>query len=91
MIGKLSFAVVVTVAGLAIAGSSGMATTVGSLGALKGVASQQSVVDKTHGWHRTCRRGLNGYHKHVPGVGRIQYTTHKCWRNSWGVRRCRWY
>jgi hypothetical protein len=90
MIKKLMFAATMG-AGLFLAGSAGMATTAGSLGMLKGVGTAQSSVEKTHGWHRTCRRGLNGYHRHVPGVGRVQCTAHKCWTNSWGIRRCRWF
>jgi hypothetical protein len=35
------------------------------------------LVERTHGWHRTCKRGLNGWHRHVPGVGRIQCTTRR--------------
>lgn len=82
----------VTLAGAVLTISApGMATTAGPLGALKEVGSAQSSVEKTHGWHRTCRWGLNGYHKHVPGVGRVQCTARKCWINSWGIRRCRWF
>ncbi|HML27456.1 MAG TPA: hypothetical protein PKE16_01200 [Hyphomicrobium sp.] len=88
---KLSLVAAAVAAGLLFASPSGMATTAGSLGTLKGVGAAQSNVEKTHGWHRTCRRGLNGYHRHVPGVGRIQCTARKCWTNSWGVRRCRWF
>jgi hypothetical protein len=91
MIGKFSVAAAAIAAGLLVASSAGMATSAGSLGALKDVGAAQSSVEKTHGWHRTCRRGLNGYHRHVPGVGRIQCTARKCWTNSWGVRRCRWF
>ena len=91
MIRKLSFAVAAIVAGLSIAGPSGVASTAGSLGVLKSVGAMQSNVQKTWGWHRTCRRGLNGYHKHVPGIGRVQCTAHRCSTNSQGVRRCRWF
>lgn len=93
MIKRLLFATAPIAVALLLANvpSMSMATTAASYGALKNVGVAQSTVQKTHGWHRTCRRGLNGYHKHVPGVGRIQCTARKCWRNSWGVRRCRWY
>jgi hypothetical protein len=91
MIGKLSFAAAAIAAGLLFASASGMATTNTSVGAVKSVAAAQaSIVDKA-GWRNTCRWGIGGYHKWVPGVGRVQCTARKCWRNSWGIRRCRWY
>lgn len=62
-----------------------------SLQLLKSTAAGQSMVEKTHGWHRTCRRGFTDVHRHIPGVGRTTCTTHKCWTNKWGVRRCRWF
>ena len=79
-------------AGLALATTAGMAAAISNLGAIKNAgAAQSSLVEKTHGWHRTCMWGLNGWHRHIPGVGRVQCTTHKCWTNSWGIRRCRWF
>jgi hypothetical protein len=90
MVRKLPFAAAAIAAGFFLVSAPGMATT-GSLGALKAVGLQQSNVQKTHGWHRTCRWGIGGYHKHVPGIGRVQCTARKCWRNSWGIRRCRWF
>ena len=58
---------------------------------LKQIGAEQSTVEQAHFWHRTCRRGANGWPRHVPGVGRIQCTTHKCWKNRWGGRSCAWY
>lgn len=58
-----------------------------SLGALKTVgAAQSSNVTQAHFWHRTCRRGLNGWHKHVKGIGRVQCTNHVCKHG-----KCYWY
>jgi hypothetical protein len=91
MIRKLSFAAATVVAVSLLASAHGKAATIGPLGGLKSAGVVQSNVEKVHGWHRTCRRGLNGYHRHVPGVGRIQCTARKCWRNRWGIRRCRWF
>jgi hypothetical protein len=48
-------------------------------------------VHQTHGWHRSCRRGLNGWHRHVRGVGRIQCTTRRCSRNQYGRMVCRYF
>ncbi|MCB1485459.1 MAG: hypothetical protein KDJ17_11265 [Hyphomicrobiaceae bacterium] len=63
----------------------------GSLGVMKSISAEQTMVSKTHGWHRTCRRGFTDVHRHVPGVGRVACTSRRCWKNKWGVRRCRWY
>lgn len=73
--------------------ASGPATAApgGALGALKAQTAEQSMVEKTHGWHRSCRRGLNGWHRHIPGVGRQQCSSRRCWTNRWGVRRCTWF
>ncbi|MGL4396588.1 MAG: hypothetical protein ACRCS9_08630 [Hyphomicrobium sp.] len=62
-----------------------------SLTPLKTIAAEQSVVEKTHGWHRVCRRGLNGVHKHIAGVGRIQCSTRRCWTNKFGIKRCNYF
>ncbi len=91
MIGRLSFAAAAISVGVLLASTSGMATTGASFGALKGAgATQSSAVEKT-AWANRCRWGIGGYHKWVPGVGRVQCTARKCWRNSWGIRRCRWF
>ncbi|CAA2143593.1 hypothetical protein [Hyphomicrobium sp. ghe19] len=83
---KLSLVAAMVAVGVLSAASQGIAATGGSLGALKGVGAAQSSVEKTHGWHRTCRRGLNGWHKHVPGIGRVQCTNHVCKHG-----KCWWY
>jgi hypothetical protein len=90
MTGKLSFGAAAVAAGLLLVSTAGMATTSTSIGALKQTASgQASMIDKA-AW-RGCHWGLGGYHKWVPGVGRVQCTARKCWRNSWGIQRCRWF
>jgi hypothetical protein len=91
MTGRPAVYAAAIIATFMVASAPGEATTAGSLGALKGAEAQHSIVEKAHGWHRTCRRGLNGYHRHVPGVGRIQCTARKCWTNSWGFRSCRYF
>ncbi len=92
MISKLSLTAATLAAAIFVATLPGSATTVGGLAPLKTIAgAQQSMVEKTFGWHRTCRRGLTDWHKHVPGVGRVTCTTKKCTVNRLGVRRCRWY
>jgi hypothetical protein len=74
-------------AGLMFASTPGMAANTGSFSVLKEVgAPQPSAVQKTWGWHRTCRRGLHGWHKHVKGIGRVQCTNHVC-RHG----KCRWF
>jgi len=62
----------------------------GALGVMKSITAEQTMVDKTHGWHRTCRRGLTDVHRHVPGTGRVTCSSRRCWTNKWGVRRCQW-
>lgn len=91
MTGKASIAASVLAAGLLLVSTSGMAATGTSLGALKGSVSTQSSAVETVGWNSRCHWGIGGYHKWIPGVGRVQCTARRCWRNSWGIRRCRWY
>jgi hypothetical protein len=84
---KLSLAGAALAAGVLFATMPAMAANMGSFGALNEVgAAQPSPVQKTWGWHRTCRRGLNGWHKHVKGIGRVQCTNHVCKRG-----KCRWF
>lgn len=90
MISKISFAAAALAAGVLVATLPGVAAPSGVLGSLKGLSAEQSMVEKTHGWHRTCRRGLTDVHKHVPGVGRVTCTVRRCWVNKWGVKRCVW-
>lgn len=74
-------------AGLMMAAMTGPAAAAASLAPLKTInLESQSMVDQAHFWHRTCRRGLNGWHKHVKGVGRVQCTNQKC-RHG----KCYWY
>lgn len=56
------------------------------LSLLKDVAAQSTNVAQAHFWHRKCRRGLNGWHKHVKGIGRVQCTNHVCKRG-----KCYWF
>lgn len=84
-------------AGLAIAAAAFFAmpastVSAGNLSALKSVAaSQPSLLSEVHFSHRACKSGLNGWHKHVPGVGRVQCTNRKCYKNSYGITRCVYY
>lgn len=71
-------------------GGSAMAAPGGSLSAIKSIATSQTMVEKTHGWHRTCRRGLSDVHRHIKGVGRATCSSRRCWKNRFGVRRCTW-
>jgi hypothetical protein len=82
-----------TLAFAGLAAMPGNAANTGSVAVLKQVgASQTSGIEKVHGWHRKCRRGLNGWHKHVPGVGRVQCTMAKnCYTNMFGVKVCDWF
>ena len=58
---------------------------------LKGLSLEQSMVEKTHGWHRRCRKGWSDWHKHVRGVGRITCSTRRCFKTNWGGTSCRYY
>ncbi|MBS0235125.1 MAG: hypothetical protein JSR99_16785 [Proteobacteria bacterium] len=91
MAGKIAFAASAFAAALLFAGTSGMAASGTSLGALKDATSLRGTSVTTVGWNSRCHWGIGGYHKWIPGVGRVQCTARRCWRNSWGVRRCRWY
>lgn len=83
---KLSLVAAMVAVGVLSAASQGIAATGGSLGALKSVGADQSTVEQAHFWHRTCRKGLNGWHKHVKGIGRVQCTNHVCKHG-----KCWWY
>ena len=86
MISKFSLTAAVVAAGLMTAMTPASAATL-SVGALKDTAAASSQVEKAHFWHRTCRKGLNGWHKHVRGIGRVQCTNHKCYRDG----HCVWF
>lgn len=69
-----------------------VAAPAGGFAPLKTLGLSQTHVEKTHGWHRKCRKGLNGWHRHVKGVGRVQCTTAKnCYTNMFGFRVCDWF
>jgi hypothetical protein len=88
MISKISLSAAVLAAAVVFAARPSVATPAASFSALKGTAaSQPSIVDQAHFFHRTCRRGANGWHKHVRTVGRIQCTNQKCDKNG----KCFWY
>ncbi|MBX9683804.1 MAG: hypothetical protein K2X41_08450 [Hyphomicrobium sp.] len=88
----------ITLAAVAVAGVALLATApvfaapASGLSPLKTIGANQSIVEETHGWHRQCRKGLNGWHRHVKGVGRVQCTTAKnCYTNVLGFRVCDWF
>jgi hypothetical protein len=83
-------AAALAVAGLMSLSAPASATPAAPLSLLKSAAAEQSMVEKTHGWHRSCRRGFTDIHRHIPGVGRSTCTSRRCWTNRWGVRRCTW-
>jgi hypothetical protein len=88
---KLLLATAAVVTGFVFVNAPGIAAPSTALNAVKAAPlAERSIVQKAGYWNR-CRWGIGGYHKWVPGVGRIQCTARKCWRNSWGIRRCRWY
>lgn len=92
MISKLSLSALVLATGVAAAALPVSATTVGNLAPLKGItAGQATLLDEAHGFHKTCRRGLNGWHRHVPDVGRIQCTNRKCTKNALGITKCTYF
>jgi hypothetical protein len=78
-------AAAIAVAGLISASAPASAV---SLAPLKPLTAGQSMVEKTHGWHRLCRRGFTDWHRHIPGVGRVTCASRRCYINRWGVRRC---
>ena len=88
MISKFTLSALVVAGGLLAWTLPVSATSLPNLSTMKNGAIEQSMVQKTHGWHRACRKGLNGSHKHVKGVGRIQCTTAKCYTNIFGYKVC---
>ena len=78
-------------AGLFAVSAPSSAAPAAGFGPLKTLSLEQSVVEKTHGWHRKCRKGLNGSHKHARGAGRIQCTTAKCHVNVFGYKVCEYF
>ena len=88
MISKFKLSAAIAAAGFLAVTLPVSATTIPNLNTVKDAAQLQSDIQKAHGWHRTCRKGLNGSHKHVKGVGRIQCTTAKCYTNIFGYKVC---
>ena len=89
---RLSLAAATFAAGILFAAVPGMATTdSASLQTLKTTGAAQSSNIEQAAWRGRCWWGIGGWHKYVRGVGRVQCTTHRCWTNSWGIRRCRWF
>jgi hypothetical protein len=92
MISKLTLSAATLAAAVFVATLPGSAATLGGLAPLKSIAAEQpSAVEQAHFWHRSCQAGLNGWHKHVKGVGRVQCTNHKCYIKPNGKERCFWY
>jgi hypothetical protein len=86
---RLSLAAATLAAGVVLASMPATAATSSSFTSLKAIgAAQSSIIEKTAG---RCWWGFGGWHKWVPGVGRVQCTSHKCWKNRWGIRRCKWF
>jgi hypothetical protein len=84
---KFLLPVALLAAGVLFAAIPSQAGTIGGFNTIKTLAAEQpSNIDQAHFWHRTCRRGLNGWHKHVKGIGRVQCTNHVCKRG-----KCRWF
>ncbi len=79
------------VAALVFSAGASLAAPLPNLSTLNEAAASQSQIEQTHGWHRSCMRGLNGSHKHVRGVGRIQCGSAKCWTNRFGYKRCKYF
>ncbi len=92
MLSKITIATVVAAAGIIAATLPLSAASLPSSSALKATAAASSQIEKTHGWHRTCRRtvSINSSHKHVRGVGRIQCTSARCTTNFWGYKTCKY-
>jgi hypothetical protein len=88
---KLTLTAAFATAGLLAASFSATAAPLPNLSVLNQTAAAQSQIDQVHFAHRSCRKGLNGSHKHVKGVGRIQCTTAKCQVNVFGYKVCEYY
>ena len=88
---KLSLTAALAAAGLLAATMSATAAPLPNLSLLNDMAASQSQIEKTHGWHRKCRKGLNGSHKHIRGGGRLQCTTAKCHVNIFGYKVCEYF
>lgn len=76
---------------LVTAATSSDAAPLPNLSLMKGAALEQSQIEKTHGWHRSCRRGISEYHRHVKGVGRVQCRSARCTTNWLGYKTCKYF
>ena len=65
-----------TLAGAALVGlmattSAANAAPVPGAGLANKAIASQSLVEKAHGWHRSCRPGRYGWHRHSWRFGRV--------------------
>ena len=90
MLSKFTLSAAALAATMFIATLPGGAQPASALSQLKAAAAGQSMVEKTHGWHRTCRKGFTDVHKHVRGVGRVTCKTRRCTTDGVGVKHCVW-
>lgn len=65
-------AVLAAMAFAVAAPSAQAAGTVGGAGLKSAIAAEQSLAEKTHFRHRTCRRGVRGWHRHTRFGKRIR-------------------
>ena len=61
MISKFTLSALVVAGGLLAWTLPVSATSLPNLSTMKNGAIEQSMVQKTHGWHRACRKGLNTF------------------------------
>jgi hypothetical protein len=80
---------------LALGIGSALANPAGGLRDI-GKTGVESLVEKTHGCHRSCEWGPAGWHRHVgPFCQRVgcyprAWFPNRCFIDRWGVRHCRW-
>lgn len=92
MLKKLTLTAAALCTAVVITSATTVAAPATGLSPLKALTADQQIIEKTHGWHRKCRKGLNQWHRHVKGVGRVQCTTAKnCYTNVFGFRVCNWF
>jgi hypothetical protein len=65
---KTTLAMAVALAGLGLAASGANALPAGSVA---GIATPDTLIEKTHGWHSSCQRGPAGWHFHSRRDGRV--------------------
>jgi hypothetical protein len=88
MISKITLAAAAAAAVMLFSALPGSAAPAAPLSLLKGAAP--SMVEKTHGWHRTCRKGFTDVHRHIKGVGRQTCRSRRCTVDFFGVKTCTW-